>query len=194
MAFKGLEPTSDCLVPLLDAIEAQTKGALTGMSDAAMTWRPPSGGWGVGQVLEHMIASNKLYNETIGPIIEQAEPAADQHRPWKPSLMGGLLIRAVLPTNARKLPTAGKLEPGPEPGPDVVARFLGTVRETRDLVRAAQGLDMRRHRFTSPVNPIVRRLNLGDGLVVLVAHTQRHLQQIQRVMGHPDFPREPRPA
>jgi len=190
VGFKGLEPTSDCLVPLLDAIEAQTRGALAGLSPAAMAWHPSRGGWGVGQVLEHMVIANRLYLDVMRPMVEHAQPGEGEPRRWKPSLMGRLLISAVLPTSERKLPTAGKLEPGPAPGPDVVNRFLGTLRETRDLVWASQGLDLRRHRMVSPVSAFVRGLNLGDALLIIVAHTQRHMQQIEHVMSQADFPRD----
>ncbi len=47
---------------------------------------------------------------------------------------------------------------------------------------------MRKLRMTSPVTPLVRRLNLGDAFVIIVVHAQRHMRQIERVIAAPGFP------
>lgn len=188
MAFMGLEPTTDCLIPLLERIEAQAKGDLAGLDQSGMDWRPPAGGWSVAQVLEHMVITNELYMPRVAALITHAATSQGEARAWKPSLMGRILIKAVLPTTPRKVKTLAKLEPDPVPGPDVVTRFLGTVREITDLLWRSKGIDMRKPRMTSPVSPLFRRLNLGDAFVILVAHTQRHMQQIERTIALPGFP------
>jgi hypothetical protein len=186
--FKGLAPTSDCLVPLIEAIEAQAKGDLSDMDATAMIWRPPGGGWSVAQVLEHLVISNELYFPPIRSLIAEADRTERPVRPWKPSFMGSLLIRSLVPTSQRRIPTSKKLQPGPDVGPDVPARFLGTIRELTDLLWNAQGIDMRKPRMTSPVSPLVRRLNLGDAFVISVVHCQRHMLQIERVRASTGFP------
>jgi hypothetical protein len=188
MPFMGLEPTTDCLIPLIETLEAQAKRAVSDLDARAMDWRPPDGGWSVAQILEHLVISTNLYIPPISGIIDDATPGNGPVRPWKPSLMGGLLIRSLVPTAERRLPTVKKLEPGPEPDTDVVGRFLGALRHVTDLLWNAQGIDMRKPRMTSPVSPLVRRLNLGDGFVIVVVHAQRHMRQIERVIGTPGFP------
>jgi hypothetical protein len=186
--FIGVEPTTDCLIPLIEIIEAQAKGDLADLDATAMSWQPPDGGWSVAQVLEHLVISNTLYFGPMQSLIQEADATDGPVRPWKPSFMGGLLIRALVPTAQRRIRTSRKLEPGPDVGPDVVNRFLGTMRELTDLLWNAQGIDMRKLRMTSPVSPLVRRLNLGDAFVILVVHCQRHMLQIERVVASPDFP------
>ncbi|HUF68965.1 MAG TPA: DinB family protein [Longimicrobiales bacterium] len=191
MPFMGLEPTTDCLIPLIQAVEAQAKRAASDLDATAMKWRPPDGGWSVAQILEHLVITTTLYLAPIRGMIDDATPADGPVRPWKPSLMGGLLIRSLVPTAERRLPTVGKLEPGPEPDTDVVGRLLGAFRNVADLLWNAQGIDMRKPRMTSPVSPLVRRLNLGDGFVIVVVHAQRHMRQIERVIATPGFPGGP---
>ena len=55
-------------------------------------------------------------------------------------------------------------------------------------MESAKGIDLRRNKVTSPVSKLIR-INLGDALLILVVHSQRHLQQIARVRAHPDFPK-----
>jgi hypothetical protein len=188
MPLLGLAPTTDCLVPLIEAIEAQVKRDLSDLDAAAMRWRPSGGGWSVAQVLEHLVISNEIYFPPIRSLIAEAARTELPVRPWKPSFMGNLLIRSLVPTSLRKVPTSKKLQPGPDVGPDVTARFLGTMRELTDLLWNAQGIDMRRPRLTSPVSPLVRRLNLGDAFVISVVHCQRHMLQTERVTASPGFP------
>lgn len=197
MTFMGLEPTAESLGPLLDTIEAQARGDLADLDHAALTWNPPGGGWSIAQVLEHLVIINTLYLAPMRSLVAGASRNGGAGREWKPSFMGRLLIKSVLPT-ARKRKTFRKLEPGPRPGTEVVARFLDTLHEIRELLGQARAIDMRKPRMTSPVSGLVRRLNLGDAFVITVAHAQRHMLQIERVIAAPGFPtpvtRDPDPA
>jgi hypothetical protein len=62
----------------------------------------------------------------------------------------------------------------------VVEAFLQMQQEIARLLREGADLDWRSIRISSPVNRLVR-LNLGDAYVVLVIHTQRHLNQVARI-------------
>lgn len=188
MAYRGQEPTTECLVPQLEAVEAATRAIAADTSAAALVWRPPGGGWGVGQVFEHLVVSNRLYLKPMRRLVGDAAGSAGGPLSWRPSFMGRLLIRSLLPSNTRKVPTVRKLEPGPDPRPQVIDEFLATLSETTALLHRAQGLDMRRLRMTSPISSLVRRLNLGDAFIIVVVHAQRHLGQVGRVMRQPGFP------
>jgi hypothetical protein len=189
MAYLGQDTTAEALIPQIDRIEADTKSLTAGLSTAALQWRPQNGGWSIVQVLQHVTIANRTYFPVLRRLLDDAGPPPDgTPKPWRPSLSGRLLIWMLVPANERKTPTAGKLKPGPEPGPNPLNDYLATWRELTDIVWKAQGLDLNRLRFTSPVSSIVRGLNFGDGLVILVVHGQRHLKQIERVKASPGFP------
>lgn len=172
---------------LLAAIAASddTARRLTAdLPEARLHVVPPAGGWTIAQVFEHLLVSHGLYIERMGPAIAAAlkvqAPRGRPSRPWKPTLFGRLLIATVGPKARMRLPTARVFEPGPKPRPRVVEAFLKMQQGIARLLREGAGLDWRGVRLSSPVNRLIR-LNLGDAYVILVIHTQRHLNQVARI-------------
>jgi len=178
-------PTSAALRPAF-AEQAARATALLALSEEQLRWRPPGGGWSVGQVLEHLVLTHEPYLARLRAALEDgvARAAAGRSRPWRPTLLGGLVTRSM--AAPRKVKTRPKFDPGPDVGPGAADRFIETVRAIDELVQVADGADLC-VRFTSPVMPIVRP-NLGDALRLLAVHGNRHLDQIDRVMAEPDFP------
>jgi hypothetical protein len=192
MPYRNLVPDAATLLPMIRQIEADARALAGGLTSSQLNWRPPDGGWGVAQVLTHVVLSNRIYYPVFRRLLEENPPVPGASAAtWRPSMFGRLLISSLVPTNTRKIPTSGKLKPGPEPVADALGAFLESYREVADYVRQAEGRDLIRMKFVSPVSPLVRGLNFGDGLVILVVHGQRHLKQIERVKASPGFPSSP---
>lgn len=148
-------------------------------------WRPPDGGWSIGQVFEHLILTDTPYLENMRAAMHGAQRGGVD---WKPSFMGGMIIRAVSPEATRKTKAFRNFQPGPQPRANVIDEYLARREQLVALIGEARGIDLRATRMRSPIVRLVR-LNLGDAIQIMVAHTQRHLQQVERVRRHPDFPR-----
>ena len=170
--------------------DARIARAAGGLSVHQLQWRPPEGGWGIGDVLEHLVVSNedylvrlrRLVHEGAGRAAGAPGRGADG---WRPSLMGGFLARSL--RAPRKLPAPKIWRPAQEPGADALERFLRGERELADLLRASVALDWRRTRLSSPVSRLVR-LNLGDAFEIAAAHVTRHAGQVERIREHAGFP------
>ena len=147
-------------------------------------WRPPDGGWSIAQVLEHLIISDSLYYPELRALVQTGKRGSSE---WKPTITGGFIARALLPTSTRKTPAPQVFRPA-EPRANVVEEYIKVREELLQLMESAKGIDLRRNKVTSPVSKLIR-INLGDAFQILVVHTQRHLQQIARVRAHPDFPK-----
>jgi hypothetical protein len=160
------------------------------LSDAQMGWTPPDGGWSAGQVLEHLLISDRSYVVRMRPLIDTARARATEAAPasWRPTLAGRFLIKSLAPGATRKLPAPSIYRPGPSPRPGVVAEYLRSLDDLASLMRAARGLDLGRLRMSSPVSRLIR-LHVGDGFAIMVVHAQRHLGQIERLLKSPGFPR-----
>jgi hypothetical protein len=138
--------------------------------------QPP--GWSIGQLLEHLCVANDSYLERIRALVRPDAPRAAPGATWKPTLLGGLLIRSL--AGERPLPAPRIWRVGPRVRPDVVAEFMRRERELVDLLRAGAELDWRRLRTSSPVSPLIR-LDLGDCYTILVVHARRHVGQMERL-------------
>lgn len=149
-------------------------------------WRPPEGGWSIAQVLEHLIITDESYLDELEPLLA-APPRHPSYVPWKPSLLGGLLVRSQRPDATMKVKTPTRWRPGPEPRADPLGQYIRLQEGLVALIERADGHDLRRTRLHSPISRLIR-LNLGDAIMTLVVHTQRHLQQIRRIKGHAEFP------
>ncbi len=161
------------------AVISRLQGAVSGLSDEVLRRQPPTGGWSIAEVLEHLIVSADSYLEAMRSVVKQSRPpAANGNTMWKPTLAGGLLVWSF--RSPRKLPAPRIYKPGPSPRPRVLEQFLERQEDVSRLITASAGLDWRRVKMGSPVAPILR-MNLGDALTILVTHAERHAGQIERV-------------
>jgi uncharacterized damage-inducible protein DinB len=169
-------------------IDARAEALAARLGPGQLNWSPPEGGWGVGQVFEHLCVANDSYLERFEAILARPDaPRATEASAWRPSVMGGMLARALSPRSTRKTRAPKRYRVGGTPRPNVVGEFLRRQRDLEAYMRRAAPLDWRRTRTTSPISPLIR-LNLGDCFTILVVHAQRHMGQIERLLGRPDFP------
>ena len=178
---------ADLLRADFGATDARFQAVVGPLGNRALTWAPPSGGWSVGQVLEHLIVAADSYLTPMRRVIDQALAAA---RPvedplWRPTFMGGWLANSL--RAPRKLPAPRAYAPALEPRPNVLDEFRARQRDAAMLIERARPLEWRRLRITSPLSRLIR-LNLGDSFTIGVAHARRHLGQIERIRAQPGFP------
>jgi hypothetical protein len=164
------------------AVDVEVARLTAGLDDAALARKPPDGGWSIAEVLEHLCVSADSYLDLLAREIGRANgtPAAAPGTVWKPSLLGGLLVRSLQPASTRKVPAPKMYRPAATPRPNVVSEFLRRQATLLELLERGAGLDWRRVRTSSPVSRLIR-INLGDAYTILVVHAQRHAGQIARV-------------
>jgi hypothetical protein len=148
-------------------------------------WRPPDGGWSIAQVFEHLILTDQPYVAIMSELLKNAKRGGSEYRP---TMLGNFIINAVSPEATRKVRARPGFQPAPEPRANVVKDYLAIREEIVRLVERSKGVDLNRSKMKSPVMSLIR-YNLGDAIMILARHTQRHLQQINRVRAHPDFPK-----
>jgi hypothetical protein len=144
---------------------------------------PEPKGWSVGQVLEHLVVADELYEEPFARLMRSSrQDAGAPARDWKPSFIGGRIAAALL--NPKPLKGPKVFRPGPTPRNGVVEALL--ARETRFVqsMDAAASFDWRGIRIGSPALPSwAPKMNLGDGFRIHVVHVTRHSRQIERLVG-----------
>lgn len=166
----------------LTSLRDHTHALIEPLTQVDRARTPAAGAWSVDQILEHIAISNQLYVVVMQRALTvQANRATSTHPAWKHTLLGGLLRRAVDPSSQRKLRSPRRSRPGPTVRAQVLPRFTESVDGLRQLMQDADGVDLRAVRFPSPFAALLR-LNLGDGFAICVAHTARHIRQIERTI------------
>ena len=174
---------------LLELVESEaqrnsaTAKEFASLDQSLLNWKPSSNQWSIAECLEHLAISMAAYK----PILNRARthgrerfPAVSAP-PYRPTWMGGWLIRHVSPDSPKKLTAPRVFRPaGVSSISGSLDRFIKEQDEFMKFVRESVGVDYNKIRLRSPVTPLVR-YSLADAFVVIVVHAQRHLLQAQRV-------------
>lgn len=155
--------------------------ALEALGAAERDATPPDGGWSVGQVLDHLAISNEEYLVLIRQLLERgrAMPQAPGHATWKPRLVAGFLWRS-LAKEGNRLPAPKQIRPRAAPPADALARYQASLAGFDALLPTTTELPWNALVGRSPLSKLVRP-NLGDALMTVVVHCERHHRQIARV-------------
>ena len=164
------------------------------LSDIALNWQPNGGrSWSIGQCLEHLTATNTLYEGAMRDAIERNEghvlTGSGVYRPagW-PSRK---FIQSMEPPPTRKFRALRKIIPAASGyrAEEVLSRFRVAQQRLNEFVSQFRETDLRRIRFHNPILKGVR-LTIGSGLLLIGAHNRRHLWQADNVTKSAGFPRD----
>lgn len=161
----------------LQRLIGEYRSATESLTAADLAWRPPGGGWSIGELLEHLVSSADSYLLPMRQLVERRAPRGEPGE-WRPSLGGRLLVRGL--AGKRRLPAPRRYQPG-EPREGVAAAFVLRLERTARLMDEAREHRWRSIRLASPITPLLR-LNLGDAFMGLVVHAERHLAQLHRLL------------
>ena len=136
------------------------------------------------QCLDHLAVTSEQFNSYFTEALDRGRrkwPVASTV-PYRPSLIGGLLIKQVVPESARKFPAPKVFQPSQSQAvPGALEKFLEQQSKFMNYVREAKGLDFNKTRLRSPVTPLMR-YSLADAFVHrcsrlrLSAHDDREIR------------------
>ena len=159
------------------------------LTDQQLNWTSSPDKWSMAQCLDHLAVTgaqfDKYYTEAIARGREKW-PVRDAVQ-YRPTFVGGWLLRQVTPETKRGLPAPKVFRPSQSDIKGSLEKYLKQQAVFLDFVRASNGLDYNRIRLRSPVTPLMR-YSLGDAFVVTVLHGQRHLGQARRMRETEGFP------
>ena len=172
----------------LDNLSHRARSWRESLTPAQLAWPPPTGGWSIRQIFEHLCIANDSYIGPMQRLLAGAKPNAGKARlaTWRPTVMGNFLVRSF--RSPKRMPTPKMYRPGPSARAVVIDAFLERQDLIANLLDRAADIVWRELRMGSPVTSLIR-LNLGDGFAILVVHAERHFEQIERIESHAGFPR-----
>jgi DinB superfamily len=173
----------------VDAIRATTSQLCSGLSATQFNWQPDGGRrWSIAQCLEHIARTTRLYGARLEQAIASAPALTEQDAAYA-NLAGRWLIWGMEPPALLKLPTQRTLQPPSTLDPAEVRRAFGdSLDYLSTLTAQALHIDASATRYANPLARDSRMFNVATGVLVMLAHTRRHLHQAGRVKAHKDFP------
>jgi len=159
------------------------------LNETQLNWKPAPEKWSMAQCFDHLTVSSAGFDQYfINAIAARRETQAAASAPaYRPTLLGGWLIRQLLPESTRKVPAPKVFRPSASDIPGALEKFLEQQKIFLDFVGRTEGIDYNKTRLRSPVTPLMR-YSLADAYVLTVVHGQRHIAQARRVRELPNFP------
>ena len=173
-----------------EASNAAASELVTDLNEEQLNWKPSSKQWSIAQCLEHLAVTSSRFDPYFTEAIARARTRwpVSGRVVYKPSMVGGWLIRQVVPETTRKVSAPKVFRPADSSSiRDALESFLKQQQRFLIFVQESEGIDYNRTRLRSPVTPLMR-YSLADAFVVTVVHEQRHLGQARRVRELPNFP------
>lgn len=167
-----------------------------GLSGEQLNFRPAPRRWSLGQCLDHLRVSMRIYLDPLEPVVARARSAGRTgDEPYgRGTFMGRFLVRALKKAGKRYpappsfRPSRSELDPD-----DVRAGFEEQIGRMLAAVQRCHGLALGEIRMPWPAFPLVR-LSLAQAFELQALHLHRHLDQAERVTRDPGFPTPSRAA
>lgn len=165
------------------------------LTEDQANWRPDPRSWSVAACIDHLVQASETYFVRLVPALERARRRGRTGAaPYgRGTLVGRLLLGVLDPdrpqfraVGAPKVfrPRTGRLDAAAVGG-----EFRAVQVRWHEVLRLADGLDLGRVKFATPVSPLLR-VTATQAVRIHVWHEPRHLAQAERIVAHPDFPRD----
>jgi hypothetical protein len=173
----------------LDAILLDARSVAAELTQAQFNWRPDGRRWSVGQCLQHITLTARLYPGRIEAMLGEArERAGRGERGYREGAFSRWFVRSMEPPPSLRIRTFRKVEPAGELDRDtVIADFEAVHGRFAELMRRADGLSLTHARTASPFLSLLK-FTLGQVFAMNLAHARRHLWQARQVCSHAAFP------
>lgn len=165
-------------------------GLVDGLTDAQFNWRPEPGRWSIGECLDHLNVTAERYLPLMTAAMEDARRRQLVGRgPFRYGMFESWFVRTMEPPAKRRFRAPKVFQPeGRLTRAEIVAAFQQRQTDYVAALHAADGVDLRRAKVTSPTSRLFKT-SLGQSFALMAAHQRRHLWQARQVRQHREFPR-----
>lgn len=166
----------------------------SGLSTEQKNWRKDSNSWSINDVFAHLNSYAAYYHHAFIRKIEKTrfrEPRENfissplGRSAWKSMKLGNMSnIRRKMKTQRAYNPLFdSSLVSG-----DDVNTFEKGQGELLQIIEKSKQINIRKAKIPISISKIIR-LRLGDALLFVVYHNERHVQQASNILEHPKFPK-----
>ncbi|MGI8835462.1 MAG: DinB family protein [Pyrinomonadaceae bacterium] len=112
----------------------------TGLSESQLNWTPSPERWSIAQCLDHLAVTSSQFKNDFNRAIARGRQKWPTRAPvaYKPSFVGGWLIKQVVPEATRRVPAPKVFRPSTSAIADPLGRFLNQQKEFLTFVQQAE--------------------------------------------------------
>jgi hypothetical protein len=182
------DPIIRSLLEQLDAVILDAKSLAGDMTAEEFNWQPGPRRWSVGQCLQHITLTARLYLEPVQAMTEQARKRqSERARPYREGAFTRWFVRSMEPPPSLRIRTFGKVEPSPRLDREAVLTDFEAVHRTLgELLSGVDSALLLQARMRSPFVSLLQ-FTFGQVYALNLAHARRHIWQARQVVAEPAF-------
>jgi hypothetical protein len=171
------------------------KGKFSNYSQAQLSWKPNEGTWSLNEVFSHLNSYATYYHSAFLERIEKTRFRSPREN-FASSPLGRSAWQSMKlgkQNNVKRKFNAPKAY-NPTVNPSMVNEqevqdFLKAQHELLTVLEKSIAVSLRKVKVPISISKIIR-LRLGDALLFVAYHNERHMQQAINLTKHPKFPRK----
>jgi hypothetical protein len=171
----------------------QATSWMSKLSEKQLNWRPNPGIWSIAEVLAHLNSYARYYHPAIQKKIETTR-FRNTKEDFLSSPLGRSAWKSMKLGRLNNVKRKFKAPKGHNPSIDQdlvqgneLTDFLDQQQEFLKIIDGSLGVNLRKVKIPISISKIVR-LRLGDALLFITYHNERHMQQILNLKKHKNFP------
>lgn len=192
--FKTTELLNN-LVAITEENIAVAQKKMIHLGNNQLNWSPGADNWSITEVLAHLNKYALFYHQTIEEKINKTR-FTEPRETFVSSPLGRSAWKSMKLGNANNVKRKFKSPKGTNPSlyQDLISGnevndFMKNQLQLISIINAARGVGLRKVKIPISISRIVR-LRLGDALMFVIYHNQRHIQQALNLLNHPKFPKK----
>ncbi len=177
----------DCIIKLNENIN-RVESTFSFLPLEQVNWKPAQNVWSIGECISHLITTNELYFNKMNESVRNRGAENAQEIKYYQSFWGKILAKAVDPEKVKKVKTFNVFMPSQSSiSKSITGDYRLLTNQLIELVKTMNGINLRKIRISSPVSKLII-LNLGDPLIIIPKHDERHLNQAEKLLKNKNFP------
>lgn len=165
------------------------------LGDNQLDWRSTSSSWTIREVLSHLNSYSHYYHKLIIYKIRHSKYKAPKEI-FVSSSLGRSAWRSMklgrLNNLKRKFNATKQFNPSITPEliqENAVDNFIKDQEVLLNILDKSANANLKRVKIPNSISKVIR-LRLGDTLMFIVYHNERHIQQIKNIIAHSNFPKK----
>jgi hypothetical protein len=184
-----VQPELETYLDQLLSIRQDAGGLMSNLTTEQFAWRPRPDRWSMSECFDHLnLTAEKLFIPAIdGALADARRRGLTSAGPFVYPALQRIFLRMSEPPLKLRLRAPGVVKPQlARPLAAVRSDFMAWQDRLDERIRQADGLDLQRARYRSPMP--LWQWSLGTFLAVSLAHERRHIWQAREVRNATGFP------